>query len=102
MPCPHPGSEPAKRWAAEAEHVDFTARPRDRPFHLFKRKRKIPEAVAAPWGPIPILVSGFSPEVTPSVRAVSLLCVFLTLAPSLFTRKQESVIFRLAPLYVSI
>ena len=31
MPCPHPGLEPAKPWAAEAELRNLTTRPRGGP-----------------------------------------------------------------------
>ena len=31
MPCPHPGLEPAKTWAAEAEHANLATRPQGRP-----------------------------------------------------------------------
>ena len=31
VPCPHPGSEPATPWAAEAKRVNLTTQPRGRP-----------------------------------------------------------------------
>ena len=34
VPCPHPGSKPAKLWAAEVECVNLISRPRGRPLEL--------------------------------------------------------------------
>ena len=35
VPCPHPGSKPAKRWATEAERANLTTWPRGRPLLQF-------------------------------------------------------------------
>ena len=34
VPCPHPGSEPAKPWAAQVKRVNLTTQPQGRPLDI--------------------------------------------------------------------
>ena len=45
MPCPRPGSEPAKPWAAEVEQANLTTRPRGRPPQILVLHNAGPEQV---------------------------------------------------------